>query len=67
MAGRTPIEHVELGHEERWEYYRRYYEAAAAFHGVRDRVVDEAEVDRLVAGLKVAPPPRTRRRIPLSE
>ena len=66
-AGRAPIEHVELGPQERWEYYRRYYAAAAAFHGVHDKVVDDADVERLVAGLKTAPPPRTRRRIPLSE
>ena len=66
MPLRKLIEHVELGPEERWEYYRRYYAAAAAFHGARDKVVDNAEVDRLVAGLKSAPPPRTRRRTPLS-
>jgi hypothetical protein len=63
----TPIEHVELAPAERWEYYRRYYAAASAFYGARDRVVDEAEVDRCVASLKSPPLPRLRRRLGLRD
>jgi hypothetical protein len=57
---RTPVEYIELDAERRWTFLRRYYEAAAAFYGLRDRMVDEAEVAAAIRAFKRKPLPRIR-------
>jgi hypothetical protein len=65
MPDRTITEHVELGLEERWAYYRRYFDVASRFHGAKERVVHDAEVQRCIRSLKTRPEPRVRQRVPL--
>ncbi|MCZ7554330.1 MAG: hypothetical protein B6D39_08000 [Anaerolineae bacterium UTCFX2] len=57
---------VELDPARKWEYLQRYYAAASRFYDVKDEVIDEAEVTRVIAHLKPKPAPRYRNEIPLT-
>ncbi|MGQ9683179.1 MAG: glycoside hydrolase family 2 TIM barrel-domain containing protein [Anaerolineae bacterium] len=56
----------ELDTEAKWEYMRRYYEAACEFYGYRDQVLDEDEIRQAVRAFKEKPAPKYRRSIPLN-
>ena len=57
----------ELEIPKRWEYLRRYYREARAFHGAREEVVTDAEVRGAVAGLKDRPKPLYRKVVPIED
>ncbi|MCZ7554331.1 MAG: hypothetical protein B6D39_08005 [Anaerolineae bacterium UTCFX2] len=66
MSLNQPVEWIELDPARKWEYLQRYYAAASRFYDVKDEVIDEAEVARVVANLKPKPAPRYRKEIPLT-
>ena len=58
---------LELETTTKWDYLRKYYEAAGKFYGYQDEAVSKAEIEAAVKRFKVKPVPQLRKRIPLVE
>jgi hypothetical protein len=58
---------LELDTETKWDYLRRYYEAAMKFYDYQEEAVSEAEIEAAIKAFKVKPAPLHRKRIPLVE
>jgi hypothetical protein len=61
------VEVFGLEPERRWEYLRRYYQAAAGFYDARASVLCEAEIADAISHFRERPAPRVRKRIGLRE
>ncbi len=63
--GRDRVEVVQLDLQRKWEYLRRYYDAAGRFYEAHDEVVSESDIDECIRNLKARPAPVVRKSIAL--
>lgn len=61
------VEYVGLEQERKWKYLRRFYEVASVFYQIKDRVVNEEEVQECIKNFKEKPSPRIRKELKLKE
>jgi hypothetical protein len=67
MTDREVTEYVELGSEREWAYLKRFYQVAAGFYQVHDRVVSEQEIAECIQRFKEKPAPRIRKQEKLQD
>ena len=58
---------VQLDTERKWEYMRRYYQAARSFYHFQDEAVTDRDIEAAVGAFKSKPSPTVRKTIPLRE
>lgn len=67
MADNKMVELLELDQKRKWEYLKRYYEAAAKFYNIKDKVVSDKEIDECIKRFKEKPVAKIRKEVKLKE
>jgi len=67
MQANKVTEIIQLETEKKWEFLKRYYEAAAKFYDINDVAVSEDEIDACLSKYKTVPKPVIRKELSLDD